>query len=181
MRARFAASILIAGALLLGSSGCTFTAGIPTDFPYASADGADLTVGQVKVRNALLVSDGGENASLAMAVSNDGDQAVEVLFQYNFDTGTPGEFTVALAPGDMISFGSDLESAILLQGIDVQVGGDLQIFVQYGGLTGAIMRAPVYSDGLERFDEIDTEAPPVEEPVTPATEAPAEEPADTEE
>lgn len=71
---------LAAGVLVLG--GCAVLSPVQTDHDYAAADGVNVDLGPVKLRNLLLVADSsGGQARLAGIAVNDGNTASTVQFQ----------------------------------------------------------------------------------------------------
>lgn len=71
---------LAAGAMVLG--GCAVRSPVQTDHDYAAADGVNVDLGPVKLRNLLLVADeAGGQARLAGIAVNDGNSASTIQFQ----------------------------------------------------------------------------------------------------
>ena len=66
MKSRLVASVALAGALLLGTTGCTLGAVTGTLVHYQPSDGVAANVGDVKVRNLIGLS-AGEKSMLAKA------------------------------------------------------------------------------------------------------------------
>lgn len=93
-------------ALALALSGCSLTAQITTDKPYAASDGVGGTVDGVVVQNFLLITSGaGESAALVGSLYNDTDAPVTVAVTVESDTASftiPSMSTVnlGLADGD---------------------------------------------------------------------------------
>src|SRR5688572_2018272 len=80
---RAAASVIVAGALVLGTSACNFIAPQRTHDIYNPAAGVSATVGDVKVLNVMAIaSEDGEAVSLVFTIANDGDRGVSVNLQY---------------------------------------------------------------------------------------------------
>ena len=86
MRARIAATVVVAASLLLSTTGCSFFAPQSTLKRYDPSDGVGATVGQVKVRNALLLSEDGQQASFLVNLINGSEKTVTVLIQYDGTT-----------------------------------------------------------------------------------------------
>lgn len=79
MKARLVSAIVLAGAVSLGVSGCGFVTPAATTYEYAPSDGVSANVGEVLVRNALIVvDDSNSNFNLAMTTVNDGKKASEL-------------------------------------------------------------------------------------------------------
>lgn len=143
MRARIAASVVLAAGLLLGTSGCAFFAPQSTLIQYDPSDGVGNQVGSVKVRNALLLTTDGERASLLASFINDGTTSVDLKVQYTLKPGGKKTTMVHLAPGQVKTFGNKATDQLILQGIDKKAGELYPIFFQYGSHTGQQSLVPV--------------------------------------
>ena len=94
---------------------------------YDASDGVSLDVGDLDLRNILVVSDDGEDGNLIMTVVNNGDDDVELDVQFGEAAATTQ--TIEIEAGDTVAFGvDDVESEeelepLLLEGIDTQPGG----------------------------------------------------------
>ncbi len=143
MRARIAASVVLAAGLLLGTSGCAFFAPQSTLIRYDPSDGIGAQVGNVKVRNALLLTKDGERASLLINFINDGNTPVDLRVQYTLKPAGQSTTIVHLAAGQVKSFGKSERDQLILQGIDKKAGDLYPIFFQYGENTGVQSLVPV--------------------------------------
>lgn len=143
MRARIAASVVLAAGLLLGTSGCAFFAPQSTLIRYDPSDGIGTQVGNVKVRNALLLTQDGERASLLINFINDGNTPVDLTVQYTLKPGGTTTTTVHLKAGQVKTFGDSESHQLVLQGIDKKPGELYPIFFQYGGHTGSQVLVPI--------------------------------------
>ncbi|WP_010203597.1 hypothetical protein [Salinibacterium sp. PAMC 21357] len=85
--ARAATSALIAGALLVGTAGCSFLTPIATLNKYDPSDGISTSVGELKVRNVLAVSSEDNSAvSLVIRSSTRARLAEASIFSTNLST-----------------------------------------------------------------------------------------------
>lgn len=161
MRARRAASVVLAGAVLLGTAGCTFFAPQTTLKPYDPSDGVGTQIGDVYVRNVLLLAGDGGNASLLASVINETDNGVKVNFQYEGD-GADGKAdkSIFANPGKATSVGGHEDEQIVLTGIDATPGTLFPIFVQYGDKTGKQLLVPVLDGTLKPYDDLLPKAEP---------------------
>ncbi|MET0989100.1 MAG: DNA modification methylase [Glaciihabitans sp.] len=152
MRSRVAVSALLAAGVLLGSTGCAFFSPVATQLPYDASDGISATVGDVKVRNAMAITNDGDTVNLVMYVLNSGTEPVEVRFEYDFEGSEPAESDkseiVELAAGESISFGNDDEENLILTDANAEPGGLMPLFVQYGDETGKTMLVPVLDEAI---------------------------------
>lgn len=171
MRSRVAASVVLAAGVLLGSTGCAFFVPQATQLPYEPSDGVSTTVGDIKVRNAMAITEDGTDVNLVMVVVNSGTKAQSVRFEYNFGDdaeGTAGVDHVDIAPGETISFGNGEDAThLVLDDADVALGSLMPVFVQYGNETGKQMLVPVLDNTLPGYSDLVPTITPLATP-TPA-------------
>jgi hypothetical protein len=159
VRSRVAVSAILAAGVLLGSSGCAFFSPVATQLHYDPSDGTSTTVGDIKVRNAIAITEDGETVNLVMAVINSGDETAIVRFQYGFEGTEPTDtdlgIVVPLEAGETISFGNGGESTdAILEDAGVELGGLMPVFVQYGEETGKTMLVPVLDGSLPGYEDL---------------------------
>src|SRR6188768_1706705 len=82
VKARRAASIALAAALLIGTAGCTLTAVQGTQVPYQPSDGTAATIGDIDLRNVLGLSEDGKSVALILTVINHGSNEQTLNLQY---------------------------------------------------------------------------------------------------
>lgn len=158
MRARIAATVIVAASLLLSTAGCSFFAPQATLKHYDPSDGVGTTVGQVKVRNALLLTNDGQQASFLVNLVNDSEKTVNVLIQYDGTTasGASGKVDtrVQLDAREVKTFGSSDTRQLLFSGINSKAGSLFPVFVQYGTLTGEQLLVPVLDGSLPEYSKL---------------------------
>lgn len=142
--ARTAASVILASALLVGTSGCVFVTNKATLIQYDPSDGIGASVGDVKVRNALgIIGEDGKAISLMVTLVNSSDRGVKVSLQ--FESG--GEKTTEaryVGAGEALSLGNEPGGEqLLILNPDVAAGELLPVYVQYGANEGVQMLVPV--------------------------------------
>ena len=165
MRARRAASVVLASAVvLLSTAGCTFFAPQTTLKPYDPSDGVNTQIGEVYVRNVLLLTEDGKDASLLLSVVNETDNGQSVQFQYEGtdSDGTTGKVdkSVFANAGTATSVGGHGENQIVLTGINAKPGSLFPVFVQYGDETGKQLLVPVLDGTIKPYDELLPSAAP---------------------
>jgi hypothetical protein len=150
VRARIAASVALAAALLLGTSGCTFFTAQSTTKAYDASDGVSAAVGNIKAENAILISTDGQQASLLINLINDGEAPVSVKIQY---TGTEGSVTTHynLAGREAVTFGKKNTPKIIFENINTEPGALFPVFIQYGTKTGQQMLVPVLNGSQAEY------------------------------
>ncbi|MCU1584862.1 MAG: modification methylase [Microbacteriaceae bacterium] len=158
MRTRIAASVVVAATLLLATTACTFLTPQSTLKVYSPSDGVDATVGQVEVRNAMLLSKDGQDASFVVSMVNDGQKDATVRIQYESKTASGSTHkvntNVQLAGGEVKTFGSSDTRQLVFTGIDTKPGALFPVFVQYGSLTGDQMLVPVLNGALAPYGKL---------------------------
>lgn len=178
MKARIAASVVLAAALLLGTSGCTFFTAQSTTMHYDPSDGVSATVGNIKAQNAILISTDGQQASLLINLINDGETPVTVKIQY---TGTKGSVTTSypLEGREALTFGTKEGKKIVFDNIDTQPGALFPVFIQYGTQTGQQILVPVLNGTQAEYEGLaPTPTPtPTVSPSGSATPTPSASPA----
>lgn len=158
MRARTVATVVLAASLLLSTTGCSFFAVNSTLKPYDASDGVGAIVGQVKVRNAILLSSDGQLASFVVNFINDGTSPVDMLVQYNETSSTGAtrkvNTRIPLAAGEVRTYGSSDTPQFLFNGIDAKVGTLFPVFIQYGTGTGTQLLVPVLNGALKEYSTL---------------------------
>ena len=146
MIARGAASIILAGALALGMTGCGFVTPQATLIQYQPSDGVQTDLGDIKVRNAVAVSEDGTDASLLTTVLNTGDDDAVVTFQFVNAKGEKTNIDLEVAARSKVSVGNTGEDQIALRGLSVPVGALLPVFVYAKSASGSYLEG---AEGVE--------------------------------
>ncbi|MFB2554796.1 hypothetical protein [Herbiconiux liangxiaofengii] len=189
MRARFAASVLTAALVVVGTAGCAFiTPQVTADIKQAT-DGVNATVGQIDVRNAALISETGELASLLVTFVNNSDQQQSVTIQY--EDGSTGERVSKEVDvdgdGAITTFGGTSSSADQIVLDNVSAPGSLfPVYFQYGDAEGKLVSVPVLNTSLPEYEGLAPTPTPTPTPtislptptVVPTPEATLDAPAD---
>lgn len=151
MRARIAASIGLAAVVALITAGCGFIAPQATKDGYTASDGTNATVGSIKVLNAIVLSEDGDEGNLIASISNSGTKRINVTLQYESDSKKVNA-TVSVPAGGVKSLGTD--EPMILEGIDTQPGSMLPVFVQYGDETGKQILVPVLDGRQAEYSDL---------------------------
>ena len=158
MKARLAASAALALGLALGASGCSMLTYQATTEHYDASDGVSLDVGDLDLRNVLVVSEDGEDGNLIMTVVNNGDDDVELGVQ--FGEGGGDVQTIEIEAGNTVAFGVEAAESeeqlepLLLEGIDTQPGALLTMYFQYGDAEGIDKQVPVLDARLPEYADL---------------------------
>ena len=152
MKARLAASAALALGLALGASGCSMLTYQATTEHYDASDGVSANVGDLDLRNVLVVSEDGVDGNLVMTVVNTGDDDATLGVQFGEGGGEVVE--VEVEAGQTLVLGSDEEDPVLLEGIDAEVGGLLPMYFQYGDVEGVEKLVPVLDARLPEYADL---------------------------
>ena len=158
MKARLAASAALALGLTLGASGCAMVTHQATTERYDASDGVSASVGDLDLRNILVISDDGDEGNLVMTVVNTGDEDVELGVQ--FGEGGGDTSTVEIESGGTVALGADdvegidVLDPVLLQGIDTEPGALLPMYFQYGDFEGVELQVPVLDSRLSEYADL---------------------------
>ena len=157
MKARLIASVVLAASVVVGTSACNMVAPQATTKHYDPSDGVSGRVGDMKIRNAvIIVGEDGSDGNLLASVTNGGDSG---SLSIQFGEGADGTVTETIPADSTVSFGSADEDPILLAGIDAEAGSLVEVFFQYGDETGVQILVPVLDGALEEYSEFVPEAP----------------------
>jgi hypothetical protein len=177
VRTRIVASVVVAATLLLSTTACTFLTTQSTLKVYSPSDGVDATVGQVDVRNAMLLSRNGQQASFVVSMINNGQKEATVRIQYESKNASGStrkvNTSVQLAGGQVKTFGSSDTRQLIFNGIDTKPGALFPVFVQYGTLTGDQMLVPVLNGSIPPYGTLLPTATPTPTPTPTSTVTPS--------
>ncbi|CAN5160931.1 hypothetical protein BH11ACT2_BH11ACT2_17420 [soil metagenome] len=154
MIARSAASVVIAAGLVLGASGCSFFAPQASLIHYEPSDGVAASIGAIKARNVLAISEDGTSANLVFGLANDSGTAELVDFQYTDAAGAKQTLTVYAAANTVTPVGYDGGKSLELANIDTKVGGLFPVYMQYGSGAGKGLAVPVLDGSQEQFSTL---------------------------
>jgi hypothetical protein len=118
---------------------------------YDASDGVSVNVGDLDVRNILVVSDDGEDGNLVLTVVNTGEDDVELGVQVGEGGSEP--LIIEVEAGATVSLGGD-EEPLLLEGIDTKPGALLPMFFQYGTAEGIEKLVPVLDGRLPEYADL---------------------------
>lgn len=183
MRSRFAAIVVLAAAVALGTSGCGLLAPQATTIHYDASDGVSGTVGDVELHNALIVADEeGTAGNLVVSLVNTGTSAHNVEITWGDD----GKASVTVDAGETITLSApqsgDAETEdVLLDPLPAKPGDTTDVFFQYGSETGATLQVPILTGDLAEYSTLvptpkaeTTEPEATTEPETTSTPEPTE-------
>ena len=142
MSARIIASVVLAAGLLIGTSGCGFLAPQATLIKYDPSDGVSGNVGDIALRNGMLLSADGSTANLLVTAINKGDTAQSLTVQYEADGQKVTEL-VTLRANTSVTIGGKDEPNVTLENMNSSTGALFPVYFQYGEETGVQLLLPV--------------------------------------
>jgi len=150
VRARVAASAGLVALMAIALAGCNFITPQATLKPYDPSDGVSVSVGDVDVLNALILSEDGDSGNLVFSALNTGSKDVNLTVQYE-SGGDKVDLQVPLDAGATTDIGFGDDGQLFLEGIDTQPGGLLAVYFQYGDAQGRQLLVPVLDGSLEQY------------------------------
>ena len=155
MIARGAASVVLAGVLLLGTTGCTFFAVQATNIQYQPSDGTAADVGDVKLLNVIALSADGTDVALIFSAVNTSNEAVSITLQTKDASGTTVKNSVNIAANSTTAIGGLGQSRIIVHDVNGTLGGLLPVYAQYGNNEGVQLMVPVLDGStLSQYTEL---------------------------
>ena len=153
MRVRIAASVVLAAGILLGTSACNLLAPQATTAHYDASDGVSGDVGDVAIRNAILLSNDGSTANLLATVINQGDSAHALNVQYSTGAEKVTQ-KVTIRANSSVTIGTPDAPAVTLENIDTSPGALFPVFLQYGDETGVELLVAVLDGTLNEYSTL---------------------------
>ena len=171
-RSRRTAAVIGGVAVAALASGCMVFNPVQTDVPYQPADGISAEVGNLAVRDLLLVGGDGQAAVVSGGVVNLGDEPIRVQFVPQEQAGSGGGSEVEVGPRQQVNLA---DKGLQLGGVTAKPGTLVPVAVtaQPGGTT--IVDVPV----LAAQGPYATLTPAPAAPTATATSTPTSEPTAT--
>jgi hypothetical protein len=156
---RLGSALAMAGLLAFGTAGCAFITPQATTKIVTSENGTNGDVGKINVRNATLISDDGQLASMLVTFYNSGVEAQTLKVQYE-SNGAKINGSVMLPGRASTSFGAEGQPKLILNDINSPAGSLLPIYFQYGTAEGQQMLIPVLTSDWHMYDGLAPTATP---------------------
>jgi hypothetical protein len=178
VRARTMATVVVAAGILLGTTGCNLYAPQATTIHYDASDGVSGDVGDLAIRNAILLTEDGESANLLVHVVNSSAEDVELLVQYQGEEKKVNR-DVTIPANSTTEIGVDGGESLAIESLDASAGSLFPVFFQYGDNTGTELLVPVLDGTLTEYSTLVPTATPAPTTTPTATPEPTETPAAT--
>jgi hypothetical protein len=170
VKMRVAASVALAGLIVLGASGCEFITPQDTTQINQVSDGMDASLGTVDVRNALLFTANGTDASLVTTLVNAASSSAVVSMQYTSGTG-PTTQQVTVPANGSISIRPGAQVDITLSSVKAKAGSLFPVYFSAGS-KHATVQVPVLDASLPGYQTLTPTPTPVLPSPTPTATLP---------
>jgi hypothetical protein len=119
---------------------------------YDPSDGVGTEIGELALRNIMLITNNAGEGNLVMTVVNSGANDVSLNVQYT-DGGSQINKTIDV-PSEpaLLRVGDDPGAAVLFSGSDVIPGGLAPIYFQYAENPGELVLVPVLDGTLPEYE-----------------------------
>jgi hypothetical protein len=177
--ARGAASAILLGAVLLGTTGCSLVSEKATSIKYEPSDGVGVDLGDIELQNVLAISEDGSDVNLVLTAINTSARGIFVNLQFNDGE---GEEQLYVAGDSSKSIGQPGEETLVLTNADTEVGGLMPLYAQYGSQPGKQIQVPVLDASLPEYSTLLPVAPsgtPTPGPTSSSTPSPTPTPTAT--
>lgn len=143
------AAVAIAISTLIGTTGCTFLSPVASRIEYAPADGSQVDLETVKIRNFVYVTNGTVSA-ISGSIVNPGLEPKTLRIQYtDAAVNEAKEVSFTVNPGQKIDLGYNGGQALAIN-LGGKAGGVVRINVSEGSKTEE-MRIPVLDSTFEHY------------------------------
>ncbi|WP_308796988.1 DNA modification methylase [Agromyces silvae] len=150
MKARLAASAALALGIVVGASGCSMITYQATTEVYDPSDGVAANVGDLSLRNILVImEEGADEGNLIFTVANSAEAA-----ELTAEPASGDSVVLEVGSREQIVLGTGDEDALLLEGIDTMPGAMLDIYFHADGAEGVEIRVPVLDGRLPEYRKL---------------------------
>jgi hypothetical protein len=152
VRTRIASSIAAAVITVLTLTGCGFVTPVATMKAYDPSDGVGADIGDLALRNILLIANESQEATLIMTVVNRSDDDIVLNLQYG-DADVRVTESVTLAGGNTrTNVGDDPGTTIVISDPNKTIGALFPIYFEYGSVPGEVVLIPVLDGSLPEYE-----------------------------
>ncbi len=150
MKARIAATLMVTVGVLGGTTGCSLFAPQATTTHYEASDGVGADIGELAVRNAIVVSDDGKTGNLVVTVVNRGATGQTLGVQYKSAVGRTNG-SIAVDAKKSVILGTGVAAPLALKDIASAPGSLMPIYFQYGDVPGRQLLVPVLTTAQSAY------------------------------
>ena len=148
------AAIAMSATVLLATTGCSLTPAkdIASMQDYAPSDGAQVSVGHLKLRNAFILTNG-TTTGLFASVVNSGSDDIEATIQYTAADGVKSNIGFPVFAGEKLDLGYNGNPAVALA-VEALPGTNVQLWLLDNVNAGKSINVPVLSGTSEEYREL---------------------------
>jgi hypothetical protein len=126
---RIAAATVLAGSLIVGTTGCTFVSPVATQRAYQPADGINVNLGDVRVRNLRVFQERGQKMGFIVgSFVNSGDKDGGITITYEDSNEVQQRVHIAVPSGEKVDVGYN-GGAPIKENIDVDPGARAEMTI----------------------------------------------------
>jgi hypothetical protein len=137
--ARAVAAVVTAAALTVTTAGCEVFSPTQTDVPYVPADGVQTDLGQVAVRDLVLVLTGTGGAMVSGGLVNSSKESVTVQFSPQQETASGTGSEIELGPGQGVNLS---QKGLQLSGVTAKPGTLVPVAVTSSAAGTTLLNVP---------------------------------------
>ena len=120
--------------------------------PYDPSDGVGADMGDLALRNILLIANDNEEATLLMTVVNRSDDDIVLNLQYG-DADVRVSESLTIAGGNSrTNVGDDPGTTIIVSDPNKVLGALFPIYFEYGSVPGEVVLVPVLDGSLPEYE-----------------------------
>jgi hypothetical protein len=148
------AALAISASILLVTTGCSLTPAdrIASMKDYAPSDGSQISVGDLKLRNAFILTNGTTTALFASAV-NSGVDDIDATIQYEAADGEKRNVNFPVFAGEKMDLGYGGTAPVTLE-LQALEGTNVQMWVLDNVNAGQSINVPVLSGQMSEYSEL---------------------------
>ena len=152
VRRRFFAPLVVVATIIVGTTGCTLSAEIATMKEYNPSDGVGADLGDLALRNILLISNDAGEANLVMTVVNTSGEDITLNVQFDSGSTRITEPLQLSAVPERSRVGDDPSAGLVMSGPNLVVGGLFPVYFEYGSVPGELVFVPVLDGTLPEYE-----------------------------
>lgn len=150
VKVRVIVAAAIAAGVALGTSGCNLIQPQATTKEYAASDGINLNVGDVALRNVVIISNNGQTGNLVMGAVNTATPAAMHIEYKSAGKVADGHVVVPFSTQPTL-YGTANNSKVILTGIGTVPGSMLEVKFTVGSKTTTTL-VPVLNSDLPEYN-----------------------------
>lgn len=151
MKVRIVVAAALAATVALGLSGCNLIQPQATLKQYDASDGVGVNVGEINLRNLIVITDNGKDGNLLLTTVNTTGEDVDLSIQYTVGGTVLGGVLTVPHGQTSTDFGRTGQEQIILTDIDTPAGAVLPITFQYGNADSKTVYVPVLDSDLPEY------------------------------